>query len=162
MSFRFIKSSEKKEILSKLDEELGIKRLNYLLIESSNEKIRGFSGTLSREEIIKLSELTNIEGIGAYLIKIEENRLWRLSHDATQLLKNDIKKNIISVNDEEAEKWLKGENIRVENMEGIVVVQNRGINIGCGIAKSNIILNHVPKERRLREGAVTSNKTNII
>ncbi|MBX4212227.1 hypothetical protein KW787_02095 [Candidatus Pacearchaeota archaeon] len=100
MNVNFIKSPEKKKIIEQLNEEFGISELNYLLIETGKEKIRGFSGTMSKDEIMELAKMARIEIIGLYMIKKELNNELRLSFDATQILKKQINKNIVKINDE--------------------------------------------------------------
>jgi len=68
-----LKRAEKEKILAKLREQFGIEELNYLLIKQGKERIRAFSGSLSREELEKLGESVNIETLGTYL----GDTLWR-------------------------------------------------------------------------------------
>ena len=60
-TYTFIKSSEKNRIIEELNEQFGITNIPYLLIESGKEKIRAFSGSLSKEEIIKAGELAKVD-----------------------------------------------------------------------------------------------------
>ena len=64
MKLIFLKSKEKKKVVEELDEIYGIENLNYLLIETGKKKIRGFSGSLTREELQELAQITNVETIG--------------------------------------------------------------------------------------------------
>lgn len=147
----FIKSHEKKKILEHLDSELGIKELNYQLIRSGNEKIRAFSGSLSKEQIEMLSKIVNVEVVGIYFLKQEHDI--RLSFDACHLIKDKITKNIIEIDDEQYHKWIRGNDIEFPSPipQGVVVISYKGDLIGCAKAKDNIVLNYVPKERRLRK-----------
>src|SRR4030043_1460348 len=104
---KFIKTPEKRRIISELDEKFGITELPYLLIESGKEKIRAFSGSLSKEEILQLSQLAKIEGVGIYFMKKEVDGL-RLSFDATQILSKQIAKDILYINDPQLEQWIRG------------------------------------------------------
>ena len=147
MKIEFVKSSDKKKILEKLEQDFGIEKLNFLLIKSGKDKIRGFTGSLSKDEILALSRNANIEVIGLYLFK-EENGM-RLSFDAPFLLK--AKKNIVEISGEQAENWLKGMNIEIEiDKEGFVVLKNKQDFLGCGKASQGRIANFVPKERRIK------------
>lgn len=150
MKHRFVKSSEKKQILKKLNEQFGIEKLDYLLIESGKQKFRGYTGTLSKEEISELDSLTNIETIGTYLIK-EENDL-RLSLDATHLLKNQITKNIIEIDDKQLDQWMRGFDIELEKeiTPGVKVIKYKNDFIGCTKTNGKILFNYVPKERRIK------------
>ncbi len=149
MNIHFIKSSEKKEIVEELSESFGITELPFLLIESGKEKIRGFTGSLSKDEILQLGQIAYIEGIGLYLIRKEESL--RLGFDATQLLSGQITKNIIDIDEKQAHEWLKGQDIEIQAPRGTVVVRCGKDFLGCGKSTSERIINHVPKERRLKK-----------
>ena len=145
---RFIKSSEKKRLLSELEEQFGIEKLPYLLLETGKEKIRGFSGTMTKEEITELGKISNVEIVGLYLIKKEKNL--RLSLDATHLLKEQISKNIIEINNVQLGDWLRGKNLDIAKDSGIYVIKYEDDFVGCGISDGKKIINHIPKERRIR------------
>jgi len=148
MNMKFVKAGEKKRIISELNERFGIKKLNYILIETGRQKIRGFSGSMTKDEIRDLAEIANIEIIGAYLLK-RESRL-RLSLDGTMILKDQIDKNVISINDEELDLWLHGKNLEIIKKNETYIVSSGDDFIGCGISDGKKIINHVPKERRIR------------
>ena len=103
----FIRSSQKKEILAELEENYGIEKLNYLLIEAGKKKIRGFSGSLTKEEIALLTTLTKIEVIGIYLAS-KKDEVIRLNFDVAALFQNQITKNIIQINKNRLDLWLRG------------------------------------------------------
>lgn len=149
MNIHFIKSSEKKEIIEELKENFGIEELPFLLIESGKEKIRGFSGSLSKEEISELGQIAYIEGIGIYLLKREE--ALRLSFDATQILASQMTKNIIDITDEQLALWIHGQDIETAAPRGTVIIRHGSDFLGCGKSTGGHIVNHVPKERRLKK-----------
>ncbi len=152
MNIEFINSKEKKRILEKLNDEFGINELPYLLIETGKEKIRGFSGTMTRDEIKLLGELARIEIIGAYLFK-EENGALRLSLDGIHILGKQIGKSIIEISEKELDKWIRGENLEIEHNEeqGMYIVKNNNDFLGCGKWNGKVLINFVPKERRIRK-----------
>jgi NOL1/NOP2/fmu family ribosome biogenesis protein len=145
---RFVRSSEKRRIEEELDNQFGITKIPYLLLETGKEKMRGFSGHVSKEEIAKLARIVNIDLIGIYVLK-EENG-FRLSFDATQLLKDQITKNIVEINDEEYQKWIRGHDLEKEATIGVVVIKYNEDFLGCGKSNGKIIYNYVPKDRRLK------------
>ncbi len=149
MNLHFLSSSQKKKLLSELKEQFGINSLPYLLIESGKEKLRGFSGHLSKEELSNLNRIINIELIGLYLIKKETPI--RLSFDAPHLLKSQISSNILKINKEETQAWLKGANLEIKLPRGTYIIEHENNFIGCGKSNSSVLLNHVPKDRRLRK-----------
>ncbi len=146
----FIKSSEKKRIAKQLNAQFGIEKIPYLLIESGKEKIRAFSGNLSKEEIMQLTKTTLIETIGAYFIN-RSNEL-RLTIDAIHLLKDQITKNIVEINDIQINEWLKGNNIIVNNniQTGPVILKYKDELVCYGKSDGLKILNYLPKERRVK------------
>ena len=148
MNIHFIKTPEKRRIIAVLNEQFGIEELPYLLIESGKEKIRAFSGSLSKDEIAKLSEIANIETIGLYLIR-KENK-YRLGLDATNLLKEQIKNNILELTENEFQNWIRGHDIEKKAKRGIYIIKYKDDFIGCGKSNEEIIFNYVPKDRRLK------------
>lgn len=150
MNLNFIKSPEKRRIIEQLKEQFGISKLHYLLTESGKEKIRAFSGHLSKEEIKKLSYLTNIEAIGVYLLKKEDNFL-RLSLDAIHLLSKQISRNTIEINENQLKDWLRGYDLNIKVPSGIVIIKHNNDFIGSGKSNGQKIFNYVPKDRRLKK-----------
>jgi NOL1/NOP2/fmu family ribosome biogenesis protein len=94
--------------------------------------------------------MANVEIVGMYLLKSDGS--FRLSFDATQIFGNDVKKNVVEINDEQMKVWMKGGDVEIaEGMDkGIFVVKNGEDYLGCGISDGKKIINHVPKERRSR------------
>jgi len=152
MNIRLIKSSEKKEILNKLNNNYGITSLPFLLIESGKEKVRGYTGHLSKEEILDLTRIAKVEVIGLYLFKKEKDNELRLSFEApaNKEIQKQLSKNTIELNEEQSKSWMKGNDIEVPCQEGYVVLKHKDDFLGCGKSNGKIIFNHVPKDRRVR------------
>src|SRR3990167_5022119 len=110
MTFRFIKSPEKKEIVKELEKYYGISELPYLLMETGKEKIRVFSGSFSKEEIVQLNQITKIEVVGLYFISQKDSEP-RLSFDAVSLARKKITKNIFEMNEEQFNLWIRGHDL---------------------------------------------------
>ena len=145
----FIRSPEKNRITDDLEKQFGINKLPYLLFRVGREKIRGYSGHLSKEEIAKLARIARVEIIGIYLIKKEQD--FRLSLDAIHLLKDQVSKSIIDLNDEQFHKWIRGHDLEVKDAQlGTIVIRYNGDFVGCGKSNGQKIFNYVPKDRRLR------------
>ena len=150
MRLEFIQKTEKKRIEEKLNFQFGISKLNYLLIKSGREKIRAYSGSLSKDELKKLAQTLRIEGIGLYFAKEEGDNL-RLSIDAVNLLAKEISKNILEISEEQAKSWMRGENLDVgKELGGVFAVRFKDDFLGCGKAGDGKLYNFVPKERRVR------------
>jgi NOL1/NOP2/fmu family ribosome biogenesis protein len=150
MNISFIKSNQKKEITEKLKEIYGISNLPYLLIESGKEKIRAFSGSLSKEEILEISEIAKIEVVGGYLMRQEGVDDLRLSFDAPLILQEQITKAIVEIDKDQFELWIRGNDIEIKAEKGNVILKYNGDFVGCGKSNGLKIFNYVPKDRRLK------------
>lgn len=148
MNLKFIKSSEKKKFLQELKEQFGITKLPYLLMESGKEKIRAYSGSLSKEELRELSNALYIEGIGIYLIKKESPI--RLSFDAPHILKDQISKNVLEITEEDYQNWIRGNDLDIQKPRGTYIISYNGDFVGLGKSNEERIINHVPKDRRIK------------
>lgn len=148
MNLDILTSAEKKKILADLEKNFGISKLPFMLLRFGKGKIRGFSGSLSRDEILKISKKIRIELVGLYLLR-EESDAYRISHDGLFAFK-DASKNVIEISNEDADKWLRGQEIEIKGKEKWILLRNTGDLIGCGKVKEGKVINFVPKERRLR------------
>ena len=146
---QIIKLKEKKQIIEQLNKQFGIQDLPYLLLRFGKEKIRAYSGSLSTEELKILDKTLNIETIGIYFAAEINNEL-RLSLDAIQLLKNQISKNILEIDNEQAEKWFKGQELLIKTDRNFKILKNNNEFIGCGKSTGEKIANFMPKERRIK------------
>jgi len=147
----FLRSSEKKSIIEELQKQFGIANLPYLLIRGGKEKIRAFSGSLSKEEIEKLSEVLRIELIGSYLLKNEHENEYRLSFDSCHMLKDQIIKNIIELDEQQFQHWIRGLDLDIKVERGTYIVRYKNDFLGCGKSNGEKLFNYVPKDRRLRK-----------
>jgi NOL1/NOP2/fmu family ribosome biogenesis protein len=72
--------------------------------------------------------------------------------EATQLLKNQITKNIFELNEEQMNEWMKGNELNIQTgKKGFLAMKYQNDFLGCGKASENKISNFVPKERRIKE-----------
>lgn len=151
MRLEILNRAKKERIRGMLKEQFGIEELPYLLIKTGKERIKAFSGSFSRQEIVDVLKAVRFEGIGLYLAKMSN---WgvRLGIDATGLLKSEIKKNIVELDSEQAERWLRGEDLLMEREDnkGFVVIKYKSDFLGCGKLVNGRMRNFVPKERRIK------------
>lgn len=145
--------TKKKKIIAMLEKEYGIEDLKHLFILSGNDKIRIYSGDLSREELNYLGKKLKLELIGSSLGKME-NDSFRLSFDVANLpqIKEQIDKNIIEINEEQKEKWMVGDSLdmEIDNKSNFVVLKNNDDFLGVAKNRKTFIQNYVPKERRIK------------
>lgn len=157
MGLSFIFRNDKEKLVKNLS-YYGIKKLPYLLTRSGKDKIRGYTGSLTTDEITKLNNEVGIELLGMYLFHDYHGDM-RLSFDAISALKDQITENIIDIDDKQAEEFLKGRDIALSDADkekfkseslGFKIIRNRGEFIGTGKLIADRIVNYMPKERRLR------------
>ncbi len=146
---KLLNSKQKKHLIEELERLYGITDLPYLLIEAGKRKLRAFSGNLTKEEIIKLSQLIRVEVIGLYIIS-QKDAEPRINFDALPLLKDQITKNILEINKEQLELWLRGYNLDIKTDRGTVVLKYQDDFVGVGKSNTEKIFNYVPKERKLK------------
>ena len=153
MKVELLNNSKKKRVMALLNENYGIEKLPHLFIQTGKENYRIYSGSLSKEELNFLAKQINIEIIGAKLCKIEDNKL-RLNFDITNLpeISSQIKDNIIELTDEQAKKYMKGENIemQIKSDANYLIIKHKGNFLGSGKNNKTFIQNYVPKERRIK------------
>ncbi len=142
-------SSDKKRIIEQLNKQFGISELPYLIIQFGKEKLRLYTGSLSKEELYHLDNEIRIENIGLYFAKWESDGI-RLTLDGVQLLKNQINKNILELNDNQANEWLRGNDLDIKEETGWKILKHNNEFIGCGKSTGEKISNFMPKERRIK------------
>ena len=153
MTLKILNQKEKQGIEEKLNKQFGIKKISEKIIMKGKEKLFLFSGSFTNEEIKKLEELVVIEKVGVYFAKIDErtNDL-RLSIEGSQILKNQIKKNVFEISEELVEQWMKGQELNIKTgKKGFIVIKYKDDFLGTGKASEEKISNFIPKIRRLKE-----------
>jgi NOL1/NOP2/fmu family ribosome biogenesis protein len=144
-----LSSSQKKKIIQQLEDQFGINSLPYLFLQFGKDKIRIYSGNLSKENLNNLDKNTRIENMGLYFARIQTDGI-RLTIDGIQLVKNQITKNIMEINDDQAEDWFKGNDLDIKAESAFKILKNNNEFIGCGKSTGDRITNFVPKERRIK------------
>ena len=166
MLFQVLDGAKKKRFIEQIS-YLGVKKIPYMLIKTGEERIRAFSGQMDQHEINDLWRLVPIEGIGLYFGKqILERKTGRiesrLSIDALHVLKEQITKNILELDEEQKNQWFYGQPLKLtdkqqeelkEKSDGeFFALKFKGDFIGSGKLGMNktIISNFLPKERRVK------------
>jgi NOL1/NOP2/fmu family ribosome biogenesis protein len=159
-SIQMLDATKKKKIVDDIA-KFGIEKVPHLLIKTGKERIIAFSGSLSREEVSKLTQLLSVEGAGLYFGKETFSGV-RLSIDMLHTLKDQIKEKI-ELNKEQEELWFSGKTIdlteeqqkKYKDYSDFVVIisgdEYKDI-IGTGkiSADKKTISNFLPKERRVK------------
>ena len=144
-----LSSSRKKKIIQQLEDQFGITSLPYLFLQFGKDKIRVYSGNLSRENLNNLDKNTRIENMGLYFARIQPDGI-RLTIDGIQLVKDQITKNIMEINNNQAKDWFKGNDLDIKAESAFKILKNNNEFIGCGKSTGDRITNFVPKERRIK------------
>lgn len=151
---KILEGKEKERIIRILKEEFGIEKIEGTLLKIGKEKIFLYTGNLTNEEIHNLEKITSVERIGVYLAKEEEDYI-RLSIEGSQILKNEIKKNIIELDKNEMETWMMGHELRkTTGYNEFVIIKYENDLLGTGKASAEKINNFIPKSRRLRDKTI--------
>jgi NOL1/NOP2/fmu family ribosome biogenesis protein len=155
---RFIRKSEKEKLLKKL-EYYGIKKLPYLLTISGQDKIRGYSGAFSEQELADFTHNIGMDIMGLYLFHEHRDEI-RIGFDAVIMLKDQITKNILELTEAQAKECFKGQDILLTNEEkeklkdeprGFKILKLNNEFIGTGkLTQEGRIVNYMPKERRIK------------
>ena len=123
LPIKILSKSEKKEIEKKLQDQFGIDYIPGILLQRGQERIFLYQGDFSEEQIKILEKTSQVERIGLYFCKFQNEEI-RLSIEGTQILKDQIKENIFELDKEQTELWMKGNELNVSSgMNGIVVMK---------------------------------------
>ena len=145
-----LNENHKKEIEKSLENQFGIKKILGTLIKRGKDRIYFYQGSLAEKEIIELTLTFPVEGVGVYIGRFEKND-FKLSIEGTQLLKDQITKNIFELNDNQVESWMLGQELNVKSgKKGLLVMKHEEDFLGCGKASEEKIGNFIPKSRRLK------------
>ncbi len=152
MNLQKINQEEKKEIEKKLQEQFGIKNIPGQLIKRGKERIFLFQGDMDWNELQKIERSILIERAGIYFIKeIPGEKKYRLSIEGTQILKDQITKNIFELDKEQAIQWMQGQELNIKTgKRDVLVMKYKEDFLGCGKASAEKIGNFIPKNRRLK------------
>jgi NOL1/NOP2/fmu family ribosome biogenesis protein len=142
-------STDKKRIIEKLNEQFGIINIPGLIILFGKEKLRLYSGNLLKEELYYLDNELNMENIGLYFAKYENDEI-RLTIEGVQFFKDHISKNIIELNNQQTLEWFKGNDLDIKTSYGWKILKYKNEFIGCGKSTAQKISNFMPKERRIK------------
>jgi NOL1/NOP2/fmu family ribosome biogenesis protein len=140
-----LNSKEKKHIFNLLDEQFGCElEEEYEFFINPRNRLFIISKDFSKIDVKQL----RVNSLGLYLGELYQDEL-RLSVDGSQIVGRTATKNVLEISDEEAERWMKGEDFEVTSeLKGFVIVKNGSVIMGCGKIAGSKLYNYVPKERR--------------
>ncbi len=169
MKIQILDKTKKRKFLAGL-EEFGLVKVPEMLVRVGMERIRAFSGDLSREEVMEIWRLAPIEGIGLYVgkefLKKSGEREVRLSIDGMHIWKEQLMKRIFVLSREQEKSWFEGKDIMLGDDkidDGFVLVKSADGKDFVGMGKVGgrdkvlgvkILFGYLPKERRRKIGVV--------
>jgi NOL1/NOP2/fmu family ribosome biogenesis protein len=149
MKLEILSGKKIREIHQMLKHRFGFdRRLDYNFSKSGKGRIWVYSKEVDK---IRLKDL-NVEAIGLYFCFREMNGL-RLSIEGAQLIGKYAKKNVIELDEEQVQRWIRGFDLDVEEKleNGYVILKFGKDIIGCGKYKNGKLLNIVRKGRRIKK-----------
>jgi len=147
---KFFNENEREKILKQLKQQFEIKDIPFKLARLGKERLIIFSGNISDREVLNLDRVAHIEGIGLYFAKEQMDGI-RLSIEGSQLLKEQINKNIFELDEKQAEQWMLGNEINIKtDKRGFFIMKFKDDFLGTGKISAEKISNFVPKNRRLK------------
>ncbi len=152
---KILNKSEKRKIEKELQEQFGIEGIPGNIITKGKERLFLFTGDMEKFPLNKLEDKIIIEKMGVYfakkIIDNGEERV-KLSIEGTQILSNQVNKNIFELNKLQLQDWMEGKELNVEtNKRGLLVIKYKEDFLGSGKASEKKVTNFVPKNRRLKE-----------
>lgn len=142
---KILNSKEVKNIRKILKEQFGYDEKSNLVFTLNNkEKLYVVNRDIERLDIDKL----RIDLIGMYFAKQEPKGI-RLSIEGSQMIGPKATKNLLELNDNQFEDWLKGKDFDIDQKDGFYLIKYDGLFVGCGKVRGGYLMNYVPKSRRL-------------
>ena len=143
-----MKSKEVKRLISSIEEDysctLDLDPSDYVFMMNDKDKIY-----YANKEVFSLDIKSYAMGI--YFGTITKSGI-RPSMELAQLIIKNAKKNIVSIDEEQAKAWMKGEDLSIEllGVESGLVIIKFGVNaLSSSLYKDGYLLNYVPKQRRI-------------
>lgn len=144
---KFLNSKEIKEIKKKLEKQYEtFGTLDYAFLTNENNKV-----SVVKKDVDQISlDSLRINSIGIYFCEDYGDDV-RLSIEGSQMVGPYAKKNVIALDKTQARVWLKGYDVDFPGeTSGYVIIKSGNDYMGSAKHKNGKLLNHVPKERRIR------------
>lgn len=149
--FKILSKGERVEIERELNKDFGIEKVPGIIVKKGREKLFLFTGSFNEKQIKNLEREVPIERIGTYFAKIDQGGI-RLSIEGSQILKDQIKKNIFELNKDQLDLWMKGNQLDISTgKKGFLIMKYKDNFLGSGKASAEKIGNFIPKSRRLKQ-----------
>ena len=157
---KILNSKEIKEIMQLIESQWGAKiKMEYGFLKNAKNRVFIINKDISKID----TSMIRINSAGMYFCEIDKKGI-RLGIEGTQIIGPKAEKNVVLLDEDEARKWLRGEDLEKECKEcsGFVILKyNPNKNfpgggnfssdfLGCGKYTNAKILNYVGKPRRIQ------------
>ena len=141
--YNILNSKETRKIVDKVKEDYGIKEidLDYIFVRVKDKLFT------ASNDFNKLST-ERIHNFGLFFARIVDGGM-KLSIEGSQMIGNYATKNVAEIDFENIKKWIAGYDVPVDNGDGFVIVKHNKDFFGCGKARDKVLMNSVPRERRI-------------
>lgn len=141
-----LNSKGKKHMRNMINEQFGCDfSLDYEVFVNPKNKIFLLNKDISKIDIDSL----RVNSLGLYFGLIYEKEI-RLSIEGSQIIGVIATRNILKLNDDDAKKWMSGEDFEINSkLKDFVIIENKDDFLGCGKIINGKLLNYVQKERRV-------------
>lgn len=167
MKIQILDRAKKKKFIAGLV-DFGMRKIPELLIKTETERIRAYSGNLSKEEIMEIWRLLPIEGIGLYVGKEMVNRNGvreiRLSLDGMHIWREQLTERIFVLSEKQEKDWFLRKDIELDDgqignvKDGFVLVKSSDGKDFVGMGKiggeGKVLFGFLPKERRRKSQVI--------
>lgn len=148
--------AKKKQIAEQLKQYYGICLPDCVLTATGKQKIWMLTAGIKSWQLRILLNKLNVQAVGLYFVNQNETRL---SFDATQLMKSQIK-NYVELNKQQTKQWFEGLAVELNEQQRKIAKKHNFVAVlcnfgnfkeyaGCGKIINNKLANFVPKERRM-------------
>jgi len=148
-NYGFMGSRELKEFFKLIENQYGIvpELFNETAFVRGKERIY----LVTRDvDAINMKNI-RINSMGLYIAEVKNGQL-RLSIEGSQIIGPIATKNVCELTKEQLKQWFQGNDVPMEGIyEGFVILKHENDYVGSGKFKEGVILNFVPKARRLQE-----------
>ncbi|MBI4448414.1 hypothetical protein HY641_00110 [Candidatus Woesearchaeota archaeon] len=145
----FLSNKEARPILEALERQWGFtEKLDYVFIRTAQDNVY-----IAHRDFANLDRTSlRINNVGIYFCEIQKNGDVRLSIEGSQIIGPKATKNILDLEDQQVDLWMKGYELENFDQErkGHFIIRHGEDFMGCGyIVPGKKILNYVPKARRI-------------
>ena len=151
---KILNTRERKDILKTIKSQWGADIGAEFVFLYSERKEKAY--IIIRDiENIELEHL-HIDSLGLYFgelmggIEGSKEQGIRLSIEGSQIVGPLASKNVIELSDEDAESWIRGQNVfNKAGAEGWAIIKHNDDFMGCGRVKEKVVMNFISKARRI-------------